>query len=194
MFSTAEALCTASLLTLSARSRICLSRPSVSLACHTDPGVQGNLTRKWCADEIPKVLLEDRALQLTETLGPKVGPVEIQNLIGHVRGQMELTGKLLAEQSPDSDSETDLDEVNEYAKYLGMDVDADPELLFIAAYAMEADVPADWTACLDASGKEYFCNLNTGNTQYQHPMDAKYIKMYQNLKAKKTGSQGRRGT
>ena len=145
-----------------------------------------------CAEMIPKALLEDRASQLSQTLGPKVGPVEIQNLIGHVRGQMERTGKLLAEQSLDSDSVTDLAEVHEYAKYLGMDVNADPELLFIAAYAMEADVPADWTACLDASGAEYFCNLKTGQTQYQHPMDEKYIKMYQSLKAQKTGATGRR--
>lgn len=114
----------------------------------------------------------------------------IQNVIGHVRGQMELTGKLWAERSLESDSEMDLAEVHEYAKYLGMDVDADPELLFVAKYAMDADVPEDWTACLDASGAEYFCNLKTGDTQYQHPMDAKYSKMYQSLKEQKNASAG----
>jgi WW domain len=133
-------------------------------------------------------LLEDRATRLTETLGPKVGPVEIQSLIGRVRGQMELTERLLAEQPLESDSETELAEVHEYAEYLGIDVAADPELLFVAKYAAEADVPPEWTACLDESGKEYFCNLKTGETQYQHPMDPKYVKMYQSLKGKKTAA------
>lgn len=134
------------------------------------------------------MLLEEKVSQLTQTLGPKVDPVEIKNLIGHVRGQMELTGKLLAEQPQDSDSEIDVAEVHEYATYLGMDLDADPELLFIAKYAVEADVPEDWTACLDEAGTEYFCNLKTGESQYQHPMDAKYVKMYQTLKAQKNAS------
>jgi hypothetical protein len=153
--------------------------------------LQGYVQHSSCAGTIPRALLEERASLLTKTLGPKVGPAEIQNLIGHVRGQMERTGKHLAEQSLDSDSETDLAEVYEYAKYLGMDVQAEPELLFIAKYAMEADVPTGWTACLDASGTEYFCDLKTGTTQYQHPMDSKYIEMYQSLKAKKKGMAGK---
>jgi hypothetical protein len=131
------------------------------------------------------VLLEDRAAQLTETLGPKVGQVEIRDLVDHVRGQMELTEKLLAEQPLESDSETELAEIHEYAKYLGMDVAGDPELLFVAKFAADADVPPDWTACLDEAGNEYFCNFKTGETQYQHPMDHKYVKLYQTLKEKK---------
>lgn len=102
---------------------------------------------------------------------------------------MERTGNLLAEQPQDSDSEMDLEEVRQYAKYLGIDSEEDSDLLFVAKYAMEADVPPDWTACIDESGREYFCNLQTGKVQYQHPMDDEYKRMYQDLKAKKDASQ-----
>jgi WW domain len=76
-------------------------------------------------------------------------------------------------------------QVREYAIYLGMDPDRHPELLFLAKYAMDAELPAEWTAHLDANGVEYFHNTMTGVSQYEHPLDEPYMKLYNDLRAKK---------
>jgi hypothetical protein len=75
-----------------------------------------------------------------------------------------------------------------------MDVDADPELMFIAKYAMDAELPTEWTAYFDANADEYFHNAMTGSSQYEHPMDAQYIMMYGDLKAKKVANGGQLST
>ncbi len=44
------------------------------------------------------------------------------------------------------------EEIKEYAKYLGMDVEADADLLYIAEWALTAPCPDGWTVHLDAGG------------------------------------------
>jgi hypothetical protein len=134
---------------------------------------------------MPTAVLEGRAAQLNATLGRQATSAEIDSVIDHVREQMDRSGKMLAEQGQDSGSETDMKEVEQYARYLGMDIEEDADLLFVAKFAMEADVPAGWTACIDESGEEFFCNLETGAVQREHPMDDKYKTMYRDFKAKK---------
>jgi hypothetical protein len=79
-------------------------------------------------------------------------------------------------------------QVREYAVYLGMDPVSHPDLIFIAQYAMDAKVPPGWTAHLDAQGEEYFHNMATGTSQYEHPLDEHYMHMYRDLVAKKTAA------
>ena len=81
-------------------------------------------------------------------------------------------------------------QVRAYADYLGMDLEADPELVFIAKYAMDAVLPSDWSANFDADGEEYFQNVVTGVKQYEHPLDEAYFEFYKSLKAKKEARQG----
>lgn len=81
-------------------------------------------------------------------------------------------------------------QVREYAEYLGMDADAHPELLFIAKYAMDAELPTEWTAYIDAEGNEYFHNAVSGTSQYEHPLDAQYTALYESLCAKKKANGG----
>jgi hypothetical protein len=85
-------------------------------------------------------------------------------------------------------------QVREYAVYLGMEPDVHPELIFIAQYAMDAEIPAGWAAYLDANGDEYFHNLATGVSQYEHPLDEHYMQMYRDLVTKKAMSGGRLNT
>lgn len=79
-----------------------------------------------------------------------------------------------------------------YAEYLGIDPDKDPDLLYIAKWAMEADLPNEWIANLDEEGSEYFFNQITGISQYSHPCDELYKLMYKEQKAKKDGAQSQR--
>jgi hypothetical protein len=81
--------------------------------------------------------------------------------------------------------------VRDYAIYLGMDVEADPDLLFIAKYAMSAELPAEWTAFVNEDGEEYFYNAVTGVTQYEHPLDAEYQQMYCEMKETKQSNLAR---
>jgi hypothetical protein len=78
-------------------------------------------------------------------------------------------------------------QVRHYAIYLGMDPDAHPELLFLAKYAMDTELPADLTAHFDADGVEYFHSTATGVSQYEHPLDEPFYKLYEEVKAKKQG-------
>ncbi len=73
-----------------------------------------------------------------------------------------------------------------------MNPEEDRELLYIAAWALEAPVPAGWTVHLDADGNEYFSLVSSpegaaGDTSctYKHPMDAHYMKLYEIEKKKR---------
>ncbi len=59
-------------------------------------------------------------------------------------------------------------------RYLGMDVEADSDLLYIAEWALTAPVPEGWTVHLDKQGREYFYHTGTKKSQYEHPMDQHY--------------------
>lgn len=47
-------------------------------------------------------------------------------------------------------------------------------LLYIAEWALTAPLPPGWTAHLDKAGNEYFFNLKSGVSVYEHPLDAHY--------------------
>lgn len=70
------------------------------------------------------------------------------------------------------------EEIQEYGRYLGMDVDAEDDLLYIAEWALTAPVPDGWTVHLDSEGHEFFYNNATAQSQYEHPMDEHYRQYY----------------
>ena len=86
--------------------------------------------------------------------------------------------------------------VLEYAAYLGMDVasGADADLLYIAEWALTAPVPDGWSVHLDAEGLEFFHNVVTNESRYEHPMDAHYIRLYEQKRAfRRTAMEGSQG-
>ena len=67
----------------------------------------------------------------------------------------------------------------QYAVYLGMDVAADTDLLWIAQQALVAELPPGWTEHADPmSGDTYFHNAQTGETVWEHPCDSYYRNLY----------------
>ena len=68
--------------------------------------------------------------------------------------------------------------VYEYAEYLGMDVNEDAELLWIAEQALRAPVPQGWEEKIDPFDDLYFFNETTYQSTRRHPMDAYYQQLY----------------
>jgi hypothetical protein len=73
-------------------------------------------------------------------------------------------------------------EVEEYAKYLGMDPAADQHLLWIAEMALTAPLPVGWSEHQDSAGNVFFFNKATGTSTYEHPLDASFKSYYSKIK------------
>jgi centrosomal protein CEP164 len=67
------------------------------------------------------------------------------------------------------DFEPSEEEVNEYAKWLGMDLPTDQHLLWIAREGIKAPLPDDWKPCKSSSGDIYYFNFRTGDSRWEHP-------------------------
>ena len=87
----------------------------------------------------------------------------------------------------DDDAPTQ-EEIIEYAKYLGMDPVADHDLLYIAQWAIQAELPSGWTEHYDQEGNEFYHNAVTGVSTYEHPMDDQFRGYYRALKAQRGGT------
>jgi centrosomal protein CEP164 len=77
------------------------------------------------------------------------------------------------------------DEVHEYAKWLGMDLQQDKDLFWIAREGLKAPLPADWKPCKTVDTEEiYYFNFATGASTWDHPCDEYYKELYSQEKAK----------
>jgi centrosomal protein CEP164 len=77
-------------------------------------------------------------------------------------------------------------EVAAYAKWLGMDMDKDQDLFWIAREGVLAPLPKDWRPCRTKDTEDiYYFNFNSGESTWDHPCDSKYQRMYEEEKNKK---------
>lgn len=65
-------------------------------------------------------------------------------------------------------------EIEEYGKWLGMDLPADDDLLFLAREGLKAPLPEGWKACKSEKGELYYFNFKSGKSIWDHPMDDHY--------------------
>lgn len=65
--------------------------------------------------------------------------------------------------------------------------DDDAELLYIAEWAIMAPVPEGWTEHADADGNEFYYNVATGVSTYEHPLDEQFRSYFRQIKAQKMG-------
>ena len=70
------------------------------------------------------------------------------------------------------------EEVEEYARFLGMDVHEDNELFYIAKEGLKAPLPASWKPCKSPRGTVYYFNFSTKQLQKEHPCDDYYRQLY----------------
>lgn len=67
------------------------------------------------------------------------------------------------------------DEVEEYARYLGIDSELDRDLFWIAEQGLLAVPPEPWKACQARGTTEiFFFNFTTGESRWEHPCDGSF--------------------
>lgn len=65
-----------------------------------------------------------------------------------------------------------------YAVYLGMDLNEDIELLWIADEALQAEDPEGWDSAESPNGDVYYIHAVTQQVLWQHPLDYSYQQKY----------------
>lgn len=73
--------------------------------------------------------------------------------------------------------------IEEYAEWLGMDLKADRELLWIARQGLMEPCPEHWKPCMTEDEEIFYFNFKTGESIWDHPCDKQYKALYQEHKA-----------
>ena len=82
-----------------------------------------------------------------------------------------------------------LEDVIAFAEMIGMDVQEDLDLLWIADEALQAPEPVGWEQRMDPRGNVYYCNTLTTMTMVQHPVDYHYQQLYLQFKMQRQQQQ-----
>jgi hypothetical protein len=83
---------------------------------------------------------------------------------------------VLEEELPE-DYEPTEEEVLEYAKWLGMDIQSERDLFWLAREGLKAPLPENWKPCKTGGGEIYYFNFATGESVWDHPCDEFYRKV-----------------
>ncbi|KAF5286762.1 hypothetical protein FQA39_LY04185 [Lamprigera yunnana] len=82
---------------------------------------------------------------------------------------------VICEEIFDDSSQASVAEIRDYAAKIGIDPDAEPQLLPLAAEGLMKPLPAGWKPCYDDKRKTfYYHNSIIGKTQWEHPLDNIY--------------------
>ncbi|QDZ17822.1 hypothetical protein HOP50_01g03290 [Chloropicon primus] len=87
------------------------------------------------------------------------------------------------EEVEEGKGEPTVQEVSDYAEYLGLRPGQDGELLWIAEQALLAPLPDGWKEVEDHKGDVLYLNNDTGKAQYDHPCDVEYKGLFHAFKA-----------
>jgi len=101
-------------------------------------------------------------------------------------GYMEVGDFVLMEEDVNLAAEISAAEVEEYARWLGMDLESYPDLFWIAREGLVKPLPAPWKACqARQTGDLFFFNFETGESSWDHPCDEGQRRCYKEEKLKK---------
>jgi len=81
-------------------------------------------------------------------------------------------------------------EIEEYALYLGLDLDEDQDLLYIAREGLKAPLPAPWKPCQTKNKDIFYFNFDSQESVWEHPCDRHYKEKVGELKAAKSKRRG----
>ncbi|XP_069803749.1 centrosomal protein of 164 kDa isoform X2 [Dendropsophus ebraccatus] len=82
--------------------------------------------------------------------------------------------QLILEEDHDENYIPQEHEIQEYARMIGIDPDAEPEMMWLAREGIVAPLPPDWKPCQDVTGDIYYFNFATGQSTWDHPIDEHY--------------------
>ncbi|XP_022100081.1 centrosomal protein of 164 kDa-like [Acanthaster planci] len=94
--------------------------------------------------------------------------------------------QLILEEDYDENYQATEEEILEYAQVIGIDVDKEKDLMWIAREGISAPLPSDWKPCQDTTGGDiYYFNFASGESTWDHPCDEFYRKMVNEEREKK---------
>ncbi|XP_017286133.1 centrosomal protein of 164 kDa isoform X3 [Kryptolebias marmoratus] len=85
--------------------------------------------------------------------------------------------QLILEEDYDENYTPSEQEIQEYAREIGIDPDNEPELMWLAREGIVAPMPSEWKPCQDVTGDIYYFNFSTGQSTWDHPCDEHYRRM-----------------
>ncbi|XP_057695068.1 centrosomal protein of 164 kDa-like isoform X2 [Corythoichthys intestinalis] len=68
-------------------------------------------------------------------------------------------------------------DIREYAKEIGIDLDNEAELMWLAREGIVAPLPPQWKPCQDVTGDIYYYNFSSGESTWDHPCDEHYRRL-----------------
>lgn len=80
------------------------------------------------------------------------------------------------------------DEVLDFAEYLGIDLEKEADLLWIAKEGVVAPVPAPWKACTENGDDVFYFNFETGESIWDHPADERYRQLLEEKRKEKAAT------
>ncbi|XP_034459717.1 centrosomal protein of 164 kDa-like isoform X2 [Hippoglossus hippoglossus] len=83
-------------------------------------------------------------------------------------------GQLILEEEYDENYTPSEQEIQEYAREIGIDPGSEPDLLWLAREGVVAPLPPEWKPCQDVTGEIYYFNFSTGQSTWDHPCDEHY--------------------
>ena len=84
---------------------------------------------------------------------------------------------ILEEEIPENYEPTE-EEILEYAKWLGMDIETEKDLFWIAREGLKAPLPENWKPCKTGAEEIYYFNFASGESVWDHPCDEYYRKVH----------------
>ncbi|XP_054460082.1 centrosomal protein of 164 kDa-like isoform X2 [Anoplopoma fimbria] len=85
--------------------------------------------------------------------------------------------QLILEEDYDESYSPSEQEIQEYAREIGIDPDSEPELLWLAREGIVAPLPPEWKPCQDVTGDIYYFNFSSGQSTWDHPCDEHYRRL-----------------
>ena len=123
---------------------------------------------------------DDLAYQQMVAMQAKVGGAGQQALDPNIQRAEALLGEgfEIMQEELDEEYEPTIEEIEEYAKYLGMDMQEDRDLFYIAKEGLKAPLPDQWKPCRSPGGNIYYYNFENNKMQKDHPCDDYYKRYY----------------
>ncbi|XP_005104228.2 centrosomal protein of 164 kDa [Aplysia californica] len=100
---------------------------------------------------------------------------------------MMVNGQMILEEDYDENYEPTENEIMEYAASIGIDVNKEQHLLWVAREGINAPLPEHWRPCQTPTGDVYYFNFASGESIWDHPCDEFYKNMVSEERLKGTG-------
>ncbi|NXT00645.1 CE164 protein, partial [Jacana jacana] len=92
-------------------------------------------------------------------------------MAGHM---MRIGDQLILEENYDETYIPSEQEIQDFAREIGIDPEKEPELIWLAREGIVAPLPPEWKPCQDITGDVYYFNFANGQSTWDHPCDDYY--------------------